>query len=77
MKKLISQKLNCDCDAVINKELDRIIDIDQSPIGRTPRSNPATYTGLYNIRDILHKLMKPKYEVIIKDASVLMSRWTL
>jgi excinuclease ABC subunit A len=29
------------------KEIDRIIDIDQSPIGRTPRSNPATYTGLF------------------------------
>ena len=28
--------------------LDKIIDIDQSPIGRTPRSNPATYTGLFN-----------------------------
>ena len=33
--------------------LDKIIDIDQSPIGRTPRSNPATYTGVFNdIRDI-------------------------
>ena len=33
--------------------LDKVIDIDQSPIGRTPRSNPATYTGLFNdIRDI-------------------------
>ena len=33
--------------------LDKIIDIDQSPIGRTPRSNPATYTGLFNdIRDL-------------------------
>ena len=29
------------------EEIDRIIDIDQSPIGRTPRSNPATYTGLF------------------------------
>ena len=35
------------------EHLDKIIDIDQSPIGRTPRSNPATYTGLFNdIRDL-------------------------
>ena len=33
--------------------LDKVIDIDQSPMGRTPRSNPATYTGLFNdIRDL-------------------------
>jgi excinuclease ABC subunit A len=35
------------------EHLDKIIDIDQSPIGRTPRSNPATYTGAFNeIRDL-------------------------
>ena len=37
--------------------IDKVIQINQSPIGRTPRSNPATYTGLYNeIRDLFSKL---------------------
>ncbi|MDP9381133.1 MAG: excinuclease ABC subunit UvrA [Chloroflexota bacterium] len=37
--------------------LDKVIDIDQSPIGRTPRSNPATYTGVFTaIRDIFAKV---------------------
>ena len=42
------------CDGIEGvRQLDKIIDIDQSPIGRTPRSNPATYTGLFDmIRDI-------------------------
>ena len=42
------------CRAIEGIEhLDKVIDIDQSPIGRTPRSNPATYTGLFNdIRDL-------------------------
>ena len=42
----------CRCICGI-EHLDKVIDIDQSPIGRTPRSNPATYTGLFNdIRDL-------------------------
>ena len=39
------------------ENIDKVIQINQSPIGRTPRSNPATYTGLYNeIRDLYSKL---------------------
>lgn len=43
------------------ENIDKVIDIDQSPIGRTPRSNPATYTGVFtNIRDWFAELPEAK-----------------
>jgi excinuclease ABC subunit A len=43
------------------EHIDKVIDIDQSPIGRTPRSNPATYTGLFTyVRDLFSTLMESK-----------------
>ena len=60
LNRTLSAKLNhartrpgaCRCVEGL-QHLDKVIDIDQSPIGRTPRSNPATYTGLFNdIRDL-------------------------
>ncbi|MGL5295471.1 MAG: excinuclease ABC subunit UvrA [Culicoidibacterales bacterium] len=50
------------CDSVEGMEhIDKIIDIDQSPIGRTPRSNPATYTGVFDdIRDLFAQTNEAK-----------------
>ena len=50
------------CDRIEGIEyLDKVVDIDQSPIGRTPRSNPATYTGLFNdIRDLFASTQEAK-----------------
>ena len=43
------------------ENIDKVIDINQSPIGRTPRSNPATYTGVFNhIRDLFANLTESK-----------------
>ena len=60
LKKAIAQKLNRNSEKPGKyktiqgiEHIDRLIDIDQSPIGRTPRSNPATYTGVFDdIRDL-------------------------
>jgi excinuclease ABC subunit A len=62
--KYLAQKINASserpgkCDRVVGLErIDRVIHIDQSPIGRTPRSNPATYTGLFTfVRDLFAQL---------------------
>ena len=50
------------CDWIEGMEqLDKVVNIDQSPIGRTPRSNPATYTGLFNdIRDLFASTQEAK-----------------
>ncbi|MGO0106854.1 excinuclease ABC subunit UvrA [Streptococcus suis] len=68
LKKAIAQKLNRNSDKPGKfksisgiEHLDRLIDIDQSPIGRTPRSNPATYTGVFDdIRDLFAQTNEAK-----------------
>lgn len=61
-KNLKSKSTNVDCNSLISsKQINRIIVIDQSPIGRTPRSNPATYTDLFDhIRDLFAKQSESK-----------------
>lgn len=60
-------------DILGTNQLDKVINIDQSPIGRTPRSNPATYTGVFDqIRDLFAATADAKAKDIRKDDSVLM-----
>ena len=63
MKRIYHSKVvpgKCD-DILGTNDFDRIIDINQSPIGRTPRSNPATYTGVFdNIRDLFAETVDAK-----------------
>ena len=56
------QEVPGEYDEILGMEhIDKVIDIDQSPIGRTPRSNPATYTGMFNhIRDLFASLPEAK-----------------
>lgn len=56
------EKNLCGCKKIEGASYcDKIIDIDQSPIGRTPRSNPATYTGMFDlIRDLFAELPEAK-----------------
>lgn len=68
LKKAIAQKLNRNSEKPGKhrsvegiEHIERLIDIDQSPIGRTPRSNPATYTGVFDdIRDLFAKTNEAK-----------------
>jgi len=54
-------------DMLGSEKLDKIINIDQSPIGRTPRSNPATYTGLFDlVRDVFTQTPEAKIRGYVK-----------
>lgn len=57
----VKQRVGC-CDGIDGlDQIDKVINIDQSPIGRTPRSNPATYTGaMSTIRDLFAELPAAK-----------------
>ena len=56
------------------EHIDKVIDINQSPIGRTPRSNPATYTGVFGNRNLFAMTRKPSVTDINPDDLVLMFR---
>ena len=59
-KSKLSKEINCEKIEGL-ENLDKVINIDQSPIGRTPRSNPATYTGLFShIRDLLSQTVEAR-----------------
>ncbi len=62
-RKLYRSKLEpgAHSDLLGTENIDKVIDIDQSPIGRTPRSNPATYTGVFtHIRELFSKVPQSK-----------------
>ena len=59
-KSKLSKEIKCEKIEGLD-HLDKVISIDQSPIGRTPRSNPATYTGLFShIRDLLSQTVEAR-----------------